>query len=365
MTAVTLVLLINDSPAPTGVLDALQELTVETCVDGAGSFRLRLGLAPGDSGSWPLLDTSLFPPGAGVRIGVAIDSPLPSFLLVGYVASVSVVYGDGKITPSVEIGGVDATALMNLDEKAVAWPNLPDALIATQLFASYRLAPQVTSTGPVLVDPEGTTVQRGSDIRFLRRLARRNGFEVYTLPEQHTGLETGHFGPLPTSGSAAATVAVHAGDSTSVSDLRISNDMLRPTTVVAAGLDSRHSAQSSDVESASTTVGRTSTVSQLPRAAHTRLTGTGLTTSTDLQRAAQASVDRASYSLLAEGQVPATVGPLVPGTVLSLAGAGDAYSGPWVLRRVRHVFTPGTYVQHFTAARNGVGNTGLLAAVGV
>jgi len=63
--------------------------------------------------------------------------------------------------------------------------------------------------------------------------------------------------------------------------------------------------------------------------------------------------------------VPATVGPLVPGTVISLAGAGDAYSGPWVLRRVKHTIAPGSYTQEFTAARNGIGNTGMSGAVGM
>jgi phage protein D len=365
MTSIVLTLLVDNSPAPTSVQGVLQEITVETCVDSAGSFRLRLGLAPGDDGGWPLLDQSLFPPGASVRIGIAVDRPNPAFLLVGYVAAQSVVFGDGQVAPSVEISGVDATALMNLEEKTIAWPNMADSVIATRIFGANQLLPQVTTTSPVLSDPEGTTVQRGTDIRFLRRLAHRNGFEVYVLPEPNSGTESGYFGPLPTSGAPAATLAVHAGDSTSVTDLKIAHDMLRPTEVVADGVDARHTTQNSDVSAASRTVGRTSTIGQLPRLPKLRLTGTGLTSATDLQRAAQAAVDRSSYSLVATGQVSATVGPLVPGTVVSLAGAGDPYSGPWVLRRVKHVIAPGTYTQHFTAARNGVGNTRTLPAAGM
>jgi phage protein D len=242
---------------------------------------------------------------------------------------------------------------------------MADSVIASQIFGSGQLLPQVTTTSPVLSDPEGTTIQRGTDIRFLRRLARRNGFEVYVLPDATTGVETGYFGPLSTSGSPAATLVVHAGDSTSVTGLTITQDLLRPSEAVAAGLDASHSAQSADVSNASSTVGRTSTVGQLPKTTKLRLTGTGLTNSTDLQRAAQAAVDRSSYALVADGQAPATVGPLVPGTVVTISGAGDAYSGPWVLRRVKHVIAPGSYVQHFTAARNGIGNTGLLSAVGM
>ena len=70
MTAVQLTMLINNSPAPSSVLDALHELTVETSVDSAGSFRLRLGIAPGDSGSWPLLDPALFRPRADFLLRV-------------------------------------------------------------------------------------------------------------------------------------------------------------------------------------------------------------------------------------------------------------------------------------------------------
>jgi phage protein D len=365
MTSIVLTLLVNNSPAPTSVQDALQQLVVETTVDGAGSFRLQLGMSPGDSGDWPQLDQSLFPPGASVRIGVAVDKPNPTFLMVGYVAAQSAVFGDGQVPPSVEISGVDATALMNLEEKTVAWPNMADSVIASQIFGSSQLVPQVTTTSPVLSDPEGTTLQRGTDIRFLRRLARRNGFQVYVLPEPNSGVETGYFAPLSTSGSPVATLAVHAGDSTSVIDLKIANDMLRPTQAVADGLDAQHSAQNGNVSTTSSTVGRTSTVGQLPKPTKLRLSGTGLTNSTDLQRAAQAAVDRSSYALVATGRVPATVGPLVPGTVISLSGAGDAYSGPWVLRQVKHTIAPGSYTQEFTAARNGVGNTGLSAAVGM
>jgi len=365
MTATSLTLLINSSPAPTSVLDAMQELTIESSVDAASTFRLRLGLAPGTGGDWPLLDPSLFAPGAKVQCGIAVGSPAPTFIHVGYVASQSVSYGDGQSVPSVEIGGLDVTALMNLEDKMVAWANMPDSTIATQILASYSLVPTVTMTAPVLSDPEGTTIQRGSDIRFLRHLAYRNGFAVYTLPNPQTGLEVGYFQAVNVSESPLTTLVVHAGDSTSVSGLRITNDMLRPTTVIADELDKSHSSQSAQVQTSSNTVGQTSTVSLLPRTATTRLTGTGLRSSTNLQRAAQAVVDRASYALVARGQVPSSLGPMTPGTVIGIAGAGAAHSGPWVVRAVKHVITPGSYLQHFTATRNGIGNPGLSLPVGV
>ncbi|MGW4891780.1 phage late control D family protein [Kitasatospora sp. NPDC004240] len=365
MTAVTVVLLLGTGPAPAEVVDALQELVVETTLDSAGTFRLRLGTGLSPRGEWPLLDAERFAPGQGVRIGAVIGAgPLPVFLFAGYAATRSVVYGETTGGSSVEIGGLDATGLMNLQDRTRSWPNLPDALIATQIFAGYKLLPKVSPTGPVLIEPEGTTVQRGSDIRFLRRLARRNGFEVYTLPEPHTGLEVGHFHRVTADGVPVATLAVRAGEASGVSDLRISHDLLRPTTAVADALDLRHGGRSAEVTSVSEVIGRTSGLAAISPAPRVRLTGTGLTGAGDLRTAAQALVDRAALALVAEGTVDASVGPLRPGDLIRLAGAGPTYSGPWVVRKVVHRITPRAYSQRFTAARNAVGDSGLLGALG-
>jgi phage protein D len=356
MRPVTLALLVNGNPASSELITAVQELVVETTLDSAGSFRLRLGTRQTPGGDWPLLNADLFPPGASVRIGVALGTnPLPVFLLVGYVATVSVMYGDTAGSSSVEIGGVDKTALMNLEEKTAAWPDLADSMIASKIFAAYDLAPQVDATGPVLGDPEGTIIQRGTDIRFLRMLARRNGFAVYTLPDPSTGLEVGHFGALRLSGTPVATLAARAADATNVTELQVTQDMFRPTTVVADAVDMRHAAQSASATAVSGTVGNTSALTRLSAPPVMRLTGTGLTTSSDLQKAAQATVDRASFALAAEGSVDGSVGPLRPADFIWLAGAGAAYSGTWIVRKVVHRFTPDGYAQRFTAARNGVG----------
>jgi phage protein D len=360
---VTLVLLVNGTPASADVIGAVQELVVETTLDGAGSFRLRLGTRQTPAGDWPMLDADLFPPGAAVRIGVSLGTnPLPVFLHVGYVATQSVLYGDTTGSSSVEVGGVDKTALMNLQEQTVAWQDQPDSLIATRIFASYQLTPQVDATGPVLVDPEGTTIQCGTDIRFVRRLARRNGFEVYTLPEPHTGLEIGYFKALSLSGSPVATLAARAGDATNVTELNVAQDMFRPTGVVAAAVDMRHTEQSASVTSVSGTVGSTSLLSRLPVSPVTRLGGTGLTAGSDLQKAAQAMVDRASFALTAEGTVDGSVGPLRPADLIRLAGIGAAHSGSWIVRKVVHRFTPDGYAQRFTAMRNGIGADSPLGA---
>src|SRR5207247_8260095 len=112
---------------------------------------------------------------------------------------------------TLEVTGMDATLLMNLFEKVMPWPNMPDSAIAAAIFGQYALVPQVFPTPPYLIEPEGTTTQRATDIRFLRRLARRNSFECYVQPEPMTGVDLGHFEPPQLLGLPQAVFSVNMG----------------------------------------------------------------------------------------------------------------------------------------------------------
>ena len=133
---------------------------------------------------------------------------------------------------------LDATHAMNLQEKVTPWPNMPDSAIAAAIFGQYAILPRVDPTSPVLVEPEGTTIQRGTDIRFLRRLARRNGFDCYVQPEPLTGLDVGHFQPRAADRGAAGGAHRRAWAPRRTSATSASaTSSTRPTTAVAAGLD--------------------------------------------------------------------------------------------------------------------------------
>src|SRR5262249_28214932 len=124
------------------------------------------------------------------------------------------------------------------EEKVMLWPGLPDSGIAAAIFAQYGIVPQVVPTPPSLFEPEGTTTQRGTDIRFLRRLAQRNGFECYVQPQPQSGVDFGYFAPA-TNFSAApdAVLNVRMGPQTNVGEFRIRYDMGRPTAALGMGLD--------------------------------------------------------------------------------------------------------------------------------
>src|SRR5207253_262857 len=103
---------------------------------------------------------------------------------------------------------------------------------AATIFGQYALVPKVQATTPTLVEPQGTVTQRGTDIRFLRRLARRNGFDCFVQPEPTTGVDIGHFEPPALVGLPEAVLSVNMGSDTTVTEFRVRYEMTRPTTAI-------------------------------------------------------------------------------------------------------------------------------------
>src|SRR5437016_5189591 len=183
MAALGFVLTIAMAPAPADLMSAVQQIEVETSTEIASVFRIRLGITQTQIGDWSVLETDVFRPLVPVGIRIQAGAGLPTSVINGYVTRADVTYADEPGHSTLEVTGMDASLLMNLQEKAVPWPSMPDSVIAATIFGQYALVPKVQATTPTLVEPQGTVTQRGTDIRFLRRLARRNGFDCFVQPE--------------------------------------------------------------------------------------------------------------------------------------------------------------------------------------
>lgn len=364
---VSTMLTLGKVPAPGVMIDALQEVVVETALDVAGAFSLTFGLAPTEGGDWSTLLIDPFKPmmPIGIRIGTG-GVPLPLAVLNGFATAQRARFAEGGKSV-LEIRGIDITAVMNLEEKAKAWTGLPDGAIAAALFGQYAVVPKVTMTTPRVVEPMGSTVQRGTDIRFLRRLARRNGFDCYVQPEPITGLDTGYFGPPTTAGVASAVINVNMGSLTNVRDLEVRYDMARPTLAMALGLDTATKAPGVGVAPVSKLVPMGIEPATLRAVAGAgvagsmpmiRLAETGGATVAELQPSAQATVDRASFAVTVEGTTDESVGVLRPGALIAVRGIGRLFNGLYQTTRCRVSVVDGHFEQRFTARRNAVTMTG-------
>jgi phage protein D len=283
-------------------------------------------------------------------------------------------FEDAGRQPYFEVRGLDASVLMTLEEKIVAWPNLSDGDIATQILSGYGLVPDVTSTNPVHQDTDITVMQRGTDLQFLRSLARRHGFEVGVERDFVSGVVTGYFREPNLAGNPQKTLAVAFGEQSSLSSFEVSVDSLRPLAAEADQIDVKGKA----VGTGTATGLQLAAIGDRDLAALAGDTAAGLVSpkdtvgkvwlaadptsdATELAGLAQAVCDEAGWLATARGDIRSDVyGTVLRANRLVLVrGAGSRYSGAYYVTSVTHrLAAAGEYEQHFEARRNALGLSG-------
>jgi len=348
------------APMPPPLLEAVQEIEVECSLDEASVLRIRFGVTKTLIGDWSILDLDPFRP--FVPIGVRVQRGLgpPEAIVNGYITEHNVTYSEEAGGSTLEVTGMDATLLMNLQEMVKPWPNMPDSAVAAAIFGMHAIIPRVDPTAPVLIEPEGTTIQRGTDIRFLRRLARRNGFDCYVQPEPLSGLDVGYFKARSLFGLPQAVLSVGFGADTNVHDFRVRYELAKPTAALAVGLDVPTKSPQPALAPVALEFpqGLEGTLLREIPPSLVRPADTGLPRTGDLQKSIQAAVDRSARAVVAEGTVGLDVPVLRPGGLVNIRGAGRLYNGSYYVTRVRHTISQGHYEQRFEAERNAVTETG-------
>jgi hypothetical protein len=347
----------------------------------ASVFRLRFGMSRTDFGDWDVLmpqyEETVFRPLTPVQIRVKVGIDIPKAIINGYITNQRVLYDDEGGASAMEITGMDATLLMNLQEKVISWPMPNDGAVAAAIFAQYAILPMVSPSLPFNVDPTDMTVQRGTDIRFLRRLAQRNGFECFVQPQPQSGLDIGYFGPpsnIP--GTQEAVLNVKMGAQTNVSEFKIRYDMVKPTMAVSAGVDVMTRAPTAAISVVPVVtpppIGGLYPLGVpmgVQDATGRALAGphpppmvlpaqTGQMSLPGLAVVTQAISNRSSWAIAAEGTAGADAGVLYAGRTVNIRGLGLAFNGAYYVTRVSHVFDCGAYTQKFEARRNALGMTG-------
>jgi len=362
MPGVTFTLLFGFAPAPPEVVDAVQEIEIEAATDAASVCRLRLGIAQTKLGDWSVLEKDFFRPMVPLSVRLTPGIGIPEAVFNGYVTHLDAAYPIEPGGATLEVTALDLTHLMNLEEKVTAWPNMPDGAIAAAIFGLYGAIPLVQPTAPQLVEPEGTTTQRDTDIRFLKKLAMRNGFDCYVQPEPISGLDQAYFQPPPSPvGPPQAVVNVGMGPENNVEGFRVSYEMTRPTAAVAAVVDAATKAVQPALApvSARTPMGIEPSLLRVVPPPMARPADTGALSIGELQPLVQSIVDESSWALVAEGSVGLDAGILRPGKLINVRGAGRLFSGSYLATRISHsVRREGSYTQTFQARRNAVGMTG-------
>jgi len=167
-----------DGKEATDLYPDLTQVEVELDEDEAAVFRIELSIALGSDGAWSHVDDERLAPWKRVAIQVGFGDGFEP-LVTGPLTHIDTTFEADEGRCRVELWGADDSALLDRTERLRAWPDKKDSDIAGEIFAEYALTATVDATAPVHGAPVSTIVQRETDLQFLRRLARRNGFECF------------------------------------------------------------------------------------------------------------------------------------------------------------------------------------------
>jgi len=173
------------------------EIEVIEAINQTTQYRLRYGFNI-EEGDLPLLSESLLGPESILSV-VIPGEPIPKILVNGPVVrqAISVVQGgDGSV---VDVFGMDSSVALDRENKAVVHSNVNDSTVVMTILAQYAMVPSVDVTNTIHTDLKHSLVQRESDLRFIRKLAKRNGFWFW-LTEEAPGVTVGNFKSPPVGG---------------------------------------------------------------------------------------------------------------------------------------------------------------------
>ncbi len=347
---------INGQPQDDLIPDVV-EIEAEEDLAQAAVFRVRLALRLGSDGSWDYLDGDRFT----VWNRLSLDAGFPDdtqTLIDGYITHVDASLSNDEHQAYLELSGMDASCLMDLQDRQLAWANKKDHEIAQQIFQSYGLDYEVEDTVARHEESAATILQTDPDFRFLRRLAARNGFECFVSGAK------GFFRSPNLREPPQKLLAIQFGQETNLSSLKIKVDGTPPAQAEIRRIDPLE--KSAGVETLSATPlrrlgARPLSALQAATPGSRVLLKEQLSAYADEMRGRLRNAYRgADRFLRAEGEIDgrAYQAVLRANKLVTIKGAGANYSGLYYVTRVTHSLNAETYTQRFEACRNGIGLTG-------
>jgi hypothetical protein len=218
---------------PDAELAEAASVEVEERMGETTTFRLHYALDIQED-DLPLLVDGRLGPGSELSILVPVESATVC-LVKGPVHGHRIHLQHGGAGSTLEVMGSDTTVAMDRESRSALWAGLTDSAAVTKILGNYGYTPDVETTSAGHFEAKHTLVQRATDLRFVRRLARRNGF-LFWVTSDADGNETAHFKRPPLTGEPVADLTINQ-DPPSIQQLDLEWDVERPTSIEAEQLD--------------------------------------------------------------------------------------------------------------------------------
>jgi hypothetical protein len=281
----------------------------------------------------------------------------------GYILSQKLHLETGVTNSTMTVWGQDASWLMNLEEKVREWVNVTESQVAAQIFDQYGITPSDQNgdeEGPTYTEDNHSLMQHGSDIGFLRMLARRSGKLLRIACADRPGVRTGYFAAPNLKGDAVVNLAVNDDTDWTVNALDLDWDATRPTAVTARSAlfsDKDPNAANGDASDSGLAALSIQSLSAFTGKDMTVMLATTVDSAGALTQRAQGVLREAGWFARCEGEadVERLGFVLRAGMLVNLIGVGALHSGKWIVWTVRHRLTQEKHTMRFTLLRNAVG----------
>ena len=359
-----IILYVNNKKEP-GIGADLIDLEVETGLHLASMFKLVLPLVTAKKpGTLAYLDDYRLQIGNPVAIKVGFGVKTEP-IMDGYITHLKprIEQDPGKCV--IEVWGMDKSIRMDRIEVLKDWPNKKDSDIAAEIFEKYSLKPDIDTTSVVHNEKVSTIVQRETDIRFLKRLAERNGFVCYVE------IDTGYFKKPDFSRPHQAELKFVFGEEGTLKRFSVDVNGVSPTGAKMFQVD-RLNKKVMEVKvgkSGQTSLGRSTPDSLCTSINDSPLVYAGKNAATgkpEMEALCKGMVQEAEMFITARGEVAGNkLGQIIkPGQMVKISGVGEAYTGLYYLSQVTHALNANGYIQQFEARRNALNSVsfGAIAA---
>ena len=192
-------------PAPRILIDAIESVEVRTSATGPSGFQISFTIDRRSELNTLLLvatgaSTSPATPPLRVLLAVVLGG-MPVPLFDGIMTRAEVTAGAPREAGSIVVTGEDLTAVMDrTDFSGLPYPAMLAAARVALICAKYAMYGVVPLPIPELfpdisIPVERTPAQRGTDLAYLKRLARDCGYVFYVEPGPVPGASVAYFGP--------------------------------------------------------------------------------------------------------------------------------------------------------------------------
>lgn len=348
-------------PAPYEVVDSLISLEVTNNDRERDGFQMLFSLGRDSLLEYRLLRDGVLDIKNRVIIMV-IFGALPQVLIDGIITDHQVIPSNEPGRSMFRVTGEDLSVKLSFEDKNITYPNQSDSDIVKKILADAGFTPQVTGTNDTPNENDRITTQQCNSLRYIQRLAQRNGFIFYVEPANVPGFNIAYWGPEKREGESQPALSMNMGPQTNVDNpINFRFNALGPAEAEVSIIDPFTKRVIKIPNPSALLTSLTSSPARPLRKTIARDTA-NLSFAQALLKAVT-SVNESSDVIEATGEVDAVRygRALRARRKVDVRGAGRSYDGSYYVKKVVHNITRfprGEYKQSFTLTRDGRGSSG-------